>query len=183
MIARLTRLLFGGLILASSAQSQQLSPTPPMGWSSWYALHTNISDAAVREAADALVSSGLRDKGYVYVNLDDGWEGARDASGHIQAGAKFPDMKALAAYLHSRGLRFGIYSSPAKRTPAGFTGSFGHESQDAAVYASWGVDYLKYDWGYASADYASNDVQGTLQKMRRALDATGRSIVFSVSAL
>ena len=153
-----------------------------MGWNSWYALHTNVSDTAIREAADALVASGLRDKGYVYVNLDDGWEGGRDASGNIQAGPKFPNMKALADYLHSKGLKFGIYSSPAKRTPAGFTGSFGHESQDAAVYASWGVDFLKYDWGYASADYPTNDVQGTIQTMRKALDATGRSIVFSISA-
>lgn len=170
--------------MASANQShcQQFALTPPVGWNSWYAFHTDISDTTIRRAADALVSSGLRDRGYTYVNLDDGWEGGRDASGNIQASSRFPDMKALGTYLHDRGLKFGIYSSPAKRTPGGFTGSFGHESQDAAVFASWGVDYLKYDWGYASTDYPSNDVQGTFAKMRTALDATKRSVVFSISA-
>lgn len=176
--------MLGVLLVALSSQgfSQELAATPPMGWNSWYAFHTEISDEAIRRAADALVSSGLRDRGYTYVNLDDGWEGGRDTSGNIEAGPKFPDMKALGVYLHQRGLKFGIYSSPAKLTPGGFTGSFGHEAQDAAVYAAWGVDYLKYDWGYASKDYPTNDVQGTFGNMRKALDATGRRMVFSISA-
>jgi len=184
MSNRVTHLLLCGLLLAApnKSRSQQLAPTPPLGWNSWYAYHTDISDALIRKTADALISSGLRDRGYIYVNLDDGWEGVRDVSGNIEAGSKFPDMKALAKYLHDRGLKLGIYSSPAKRTPGGFTGSFGHELQDAAVFASWGVDYLKYDWGYASADYPSNDVQGTFEHMQKALDATGRTIVFSISA-
>jgi alpha-galactosidase len=92
-----------------------------------------------------MVSSGLRDAGYVYVNIDDGWQGERGADGVLRPNAKFPDMKALADYVHARGLKLGIYSSPGPKTCAGFTGSYGHVAQDARTFAGWGVDYLKYD--------------------------------------
>ena len=104
-----------------------------------------MTDADVRAAVDALVSSGMRDAGYTYVNVDDTWQGQRDAQGQIHSNDRFPDMKALADYVHSKGLKFGIYSSPGPKTCAGFEGSYGHEDQDAQTYAAWGVDFLKYD--------------------------------------
>jgi alpha-galactosidase len=116
-----------------------------MGWNSWNHFGRDVSDADVRAAADALVSSGMKDAGYVYVNIDEGWQGTRDAEGNIRANSKFPDMKALAGYVHARGLKLGIYSSPGTRTCANFEGSYGHEEQDARTYADWGIDYLKYD--------------------------------------
>src|ERR1700757_3361883 len=122
-----------------------IAATPPMGWNSWNHFAGKVTDADVRAAADALVSSGMRDAGYIYVNIDDTWEGQRNAQGEIQTNSKFPDMKALADYVHSKGLKFGIYSSPGPKTCAGYEGSYGHEQQDANTYASWGVDFLKYD--------------------------------------
>jgi alpha-galactosidase len=119
--------------------------TPPMGWNSWNHFAAKIDDATVRAQADAMVSSGMRDAGYRYINIDDAWEGRRDARGVIHPNAKFPDMKALADYVHSKGLKLGIYSSPGPKTCAGYEGSQGHEAQDAQTYAAWGVDYLKYD--------------------------------------
>ena len=112
-----------------------------------------IDDKIVREMADAMVSSGMRDAGYIYLNIDDTWEGDRDANGVIQTNNKFPDMKALADYVHSKGLKFGIYSAPGPYTCAGYEGSYAHEAQDAKTYAAWGVDYLKYDWCSASNLY------------------------------
>src|SRR5690242_1786853 len=100
----------------------QSATTPPMGWNSWNHFGRDVSDADVRAAADALVSSGMKDAGYVYVNIDDGWQGTRDAEGNIRSNSKFPDMKALAAYVHARGLKLGIYSSPGPRTCANFEG-------------------------------------------------------------
>ncbi len=99
----------------------------------------------MRAAADAMVSSGLIDHGWTYVNIDDCWQGERDADGNIQGNAKFPDLKALGDYIHGKGLKFGIYSSPGPKTCAGFAGSYQHEDQDARAYAGWGVDYVKYD--------------------------------------
>lgn len=131
--------VFQGVALA------QYALTPPMGWNSWNHFGRDVTDADVRAAADALVSSGMKDAGYIYVNIDDGWQGTRDADGNIRSNSKFPDMKALADYVHSRGLKLGIYSSPGPRTCANFEGSYGHEEQDARIYAAWGVDYLKYD--------------------------------------
>ncbi len=116
-----------------------------MGWNSWNHFGGKVNDADVRAAADAMVSTGMRDAGYIYVNIDDGWEGQRDAQGNIHANSKFPDMKALADYVHSRGLKLGIYSSPGPKTCEGNEGSYGHEQQDAITFAAWGVDYLKYD--------------------------------------
>ena len=119
--------------------------TPPQGWNSWNHFARNVSAQNVRDAADAMVKSGLIDHGWTYINVDDCWQGERDADGNIHGNAKFPDMKALADYVHARGLKFGIYSSPGPKTCAGFAGSYGHEDQDARTDADWGVDYVKYD--------------------------------------
>ncbi|WP_298331579.1 glycoside hydrolase family 27 protein [Asticcacaulis sp.] len=158
-----------------------LAPTPPMGWNSWNRFNTDIDDKTVREIADALVSSGLKDAGYVYVNIDDGWQGKRDTNGVLQPNAKFPDMKALADYVHSRGLKIGIYSSQGPKTCGGYEGSYGHVEQDARTFADWGIDYLKYDLCSGEAFYHTREtVYATYQQMGEALAATGRDIVFSL---
>jgi alpha-galactosidase len=157
-----------------------LAPTPPMGWNSWNHFATKVDDATIRAAADALVSSGMKDAGYIYVNIDDSWEGDRDGAGNITTNKKFPDMTALAAYVHSKGLKLGIYSSPGPKTCGGWEGSYGHEQQDAKTYASWGIDYLKYDWCSAGAIYKDSDLRPVYQKMGDALQATGHPIVYSL---
>src|SRR5579864_1379131 len=108
----------------------KLAATPPMGWNSWNHFAGKVTDADVRSAADAMVASGMRDAHYVYINVDDSWEGERDAQGNIHPNSRFPDMKALADYVHSKGLKFGIYSSPGPKTCAGYEGSYGHEQQE-----------------------------------------------------
>jgi alpha-galactosidase len=118
---------------------------PPMGWNSWNHFAEHVTDADVRSAADQMVSTGMRDAGYVYVNVDDTWQGKRDAQGVLHTNERFPDMKALGDYIHSKGLKFGIYSSPGAKTCGGYAGSLDHEAQDAKMYAAWGVDFLKYD--------------------------------------
>ncbi|MDR5728221.1 MAG: glycoside hydrolase family 27 protein [Terriglobia bacterium] len=145
-------LVIAGLTGMMHAQSQRtitpgeaLAATPPMGWSTWNHFHHDISDALVRAQADAMVSSGMRDAGYVYVNIDGGWEGERDANGVLHPNSNFPDMKALGDYIHSKGLKFGMYTGPGPKTCGGAPASYGHEAQDAKMFASWGVDYLKYD--------------------------------------
>jgi alpha-galactosidase len=160
--------------------SNGLAKTPPMGWNSWNLFAGRIDDKTVRTMADAMVSSGMRDAGYVYVNIDDTWEGVRDAQGNLQSNHKFPDMKALAAYVHSKGLKLGIYSSPGPRTCAGYPASYGHEEQDAKTFAAWGIDYLKYDWCSARNIYKNEQLQPVYQKMGDALGATGRPIVYSL---
>jgi alpha-galactosidase len=157
-----------------------LAKTPPMGWNSWNLFAGKIDDKTVRTMADAMVSSGMRDAGYIYVNIDDTWEGIRDAQGNLQPNYKFPDMKALSAYVHSMGLKLGIYSSPGPRTCAGYPASYGHEQQDANIFASWGIDYLKYDWCSAGSIYKNESLQPIYQKMGEALHATGRPIVYSL---
>ncbi len=157
-----------------------LARTPPMGWNSWNKFKGQVDDAAVRGIADAMVSSGMKDAGYIYVNIDDTWEGERDERGNIQSNKKFPDMKALADYVHSKGLKIGIYSSPGPNTCAGYEGSYGHEEQDARTFATWGIDYLKYDWCGARTLYADDQMQAIYQKMGDALRATRRSIVYSL---
>src|SRR6201991_5054938 len=126
--------------------SNGLAVTPPMGWNSWNHFAGRITAADVRAMADVMVTNGMRDAGYVYVNVDDTWEGDRNAAGDIETNDKFGDMKALADYVHSRGLKLGIYSSPGAKTCAGYAGSHGHEEQDARQFAGWGIDYLKYDY-------------------------------------
>ena len=172
------------------AQSDAVALTPPMGWNSWNHFAWNVTEADVRAAADAMVASGMRDAGYVYVNIDDTWEGQRDAQGNIQSNSRFPDMKGLADYVHSKGLKLGIYSSPGPKTCAGFEGSYGHEEQDAETYAKWGIDYLKYDMcSYLGMmkKQAPNDeqkqwqmMQQAYEKMHQALLKTHRPIVFSL---
>lgn len=157
-----------------------LAKTPPMGWNSWNLFAGKVNEQLVKEIADAMVSSGMRDAGYIYVNIDDTWEGTRDAQGNLRPNHKFPDMKGLADYLHARGLKLGIYSSPGPRTCAGYPGSYAHEAQDAKTFASWGVDYLKYDWCSAGNIYKDSQLQPVYQKMGAALQATGRPIVFSL---
>lgn len=158
-----------------------LALRPPMGWSSWNKFGKGIDDKTVREIADALVSSGLRDAGYTYVNIDDGWQGERDAKGVLQPNSKFPDMKALASYVHARGLKLGIYTSPGPKSCAGFEGSYGHVEQDAKTFAAWGIDYLKYDLCSGEAFYHTAEaVYGVYQQMGEALAATKRPIVYSL---
>jgi alpha-galactosidase len=157
-----------------------LAKTPPMGWNSWNKFASKVDDAAVRAAVDAIVSTGMKKAGYIYVNIDDTWEAGRDAQGNIQTNKKFPDMKALADYVHGKGLKLGIYSSPGPNTCAGYEGSYGHEAQDAKTYASWGIDYLKYDWCGARTIYKDDDMQAVYQKMGDALEASGRPIVYSL---
>lgn len=157
-----------------------LARTPPMGWNSWNLFARRVDDKTVRTIADAMVTSGMRDAGYVYVNIDDTWEGSRDEKGNIRSNEKFPDMKALADYVHSKGLKIGLYSSPGPKTCAGFEGSYGHEEQDAKTYAAWGFDYLKYDWCSASRAFKPEQQRAVYQKMGEALRATGRPIVYSL---
>jgi len=192
------RLIFAIIALSSAAmfasqnrvsiQAPKIAPTPPMGWNSWNHFAAKIDDATVRAQADAMVSSGMRDAGYKYINIDDTWEGHRDAQGVIHSNEKFPDMKALADYVHGKGLKLGIYSSPGPKTCAGFEGSYQHEEQDAKTYADWGVDYLKYDLcSFADLMKKAPSPAGAHQmmldaytKMRDALVKTGRDIVFSL---
>jgi alpha-galactosidase len=178
-------------------QAPQLAPlqvvaqTPPMGWNSWNYFAGKVTDKNIRDSADLIVSSGMRDAGYVYVNIDDTWEGERDASGVLHTNAKFPDMKALADYVHSKGLKIGIYSGPGTKTCGGYAASLGHEEQDAKMYAEWGIDYLKYDLCSFIPDVlekqAPNDKAEQMRimiaaydKMGKALKATGRPIVYSL---
>jgi alpha-galactosidase len=157
-----------------------LAKTPPMGWNSWNKFRALVDDASVRGMADAMASNGMKAAGYVYINIDDTWEAGRDANGNIQANHKFPDMKGLADYVHSKGLKLGIYSSPGPFTCAGYIGSYGHEAQDAKTWASWGIDYLKYDWCAARNLYTDEEMQAVYQKMGDALLTSGRPIVYSL---
>jgi len=164
----------------SKVPSNNLALTPPMGWNSWNHFADKVNDSIVRSAADALVSSGLAAAGYSFINIDDCWEGYRDSEGNIVPNKKFPDMKALADYVHSKGLKLGIYSSPGPFTCGGYLGSYGHEEQDAKTYASWGIDYLKHDWCSASRLYSNDELQAAYQKMGLALVKSGRPIVYSL---
>jgi alpha-galactosidase len=172
----------------------ELAATPPMGWNSWNHFAAHVTEGDVRAAADQMVSTGMRDAGYVYVNVDDTWEGTRDAQGVLHTNEKFPDMKALGDYIHSKGLKFGIYSSPGAQTCGRYAGSLGHEEQDARMYASWGVDFLKYDLcsfqeqiQKAKAEHPDDQTEAgnkamiaAYRKMGGALKATGRPIVYSL---
>jgi alpha-galactosidase len=159
-----------------------LARTPPMGWNSWNKFAGKVTAADVRGMAEAIVATGMDKLGYVYVNIDDTWEAGRDAQGNITTNRKFPDMKALADYVHSKGLKIGIYSSPGSTTCAGYEGSFGHEVQDAKMFAAWGIDYLKYDLCGARTVYTSTEAnhRGLYQKMGEALQQSGRPIVYSL---
>jgi len=178
-IARLVSL---AILLIPGTISAQLAKTPPMGWNSWNFFRDTIDDAIVRQVAQSLVSSGLAAKGYVYLNIDDSWAATvRDAAGNIQSDpSRFPDMAGLAAYVHSLGLKIGIYSSPGPATCAGRMGSYQHEAQDAQTFAAWGIDYLKYDWCSATHVYKPSEQPAAYKLMGDALAATGRPIVYSI---
>ena len=160
------------------AQEDTLAATPPMGWNSWNKFGCNVSEDLVRQMADAMVSSGMKDAGFQYVIIDDCWQTGRDKDGNIIADSqKFPSgIRALADYVHGKGLKFGIYSDAGTKTCAGRPGGRGYEFQDARQYAAWGVDYLKYDW----CSTTTQDAPSTYALMRAALDASGRPIVFSL---
>lgn len=164
------------------AAEAKLAQTPPMGWNDWYQYKCKVSDAVIRAQADAMVSSGMKAIGYTYVNIDDCWQGQRDAQGFIHPNSNFPDMKALGDYIHSKGLRFGIYTSPGPKTCADYEGSYGHEEQDARTYAAWGVDFLKNDGCSAPDVYGPGEMKGAYKKMHDAILRTGRPMVYCLSA-
>ena len=157
---------------------EQLARTPPMGWNSWNKFGCNVSDQMIREMADAMVSTGMQSAGYEYVNVDDCWQVSRDADGTIVADpSRFPSgMKALADYVHSKGLKFGLYTDAGRLTCQKRPGSLDHEVQDAKTYAQWGVDYIKVDWCHAEG----LDPEVQYAKFRDALAQSGRAIVFSI---
>ena len=163
---------------ANSPNSGQLAMTPQMGWNSWNKFQGRVSEQLIRETADAMATNGMKAAGYQYVNIDDLWQGERDADGNITADkTRFPSgIKALAGYVHSKGLKLGIYSDAGTKTCGGRPGSENHELQDAKTYASWDVDYLKYDWCNVQGLKAPE----AYKKMSDALRATGRPILFSL---
>lgn len=156
----------------------ELAKTPPMGWNSWNKFACDVNEDLIKQVADAMVTSGMKDAGYVYINIDDCWHGKRDSLGFIHPDPqRFPSgMKALADYIHSKGLKIGIYSDAGSQTCGGRPGSRGHEYQDALTYAKWGIDYLKYDW----CNTEGLNAEGAYATMRDALFAAGRPIVFSL---
>jgi alpha-galactosidase len=186
MAHSLVRILFLSVLVGFPVFTHAQSPTnvdalaltPPMGWNSWNKFGCNVDESLIRQTADAIVSSGMKDAGYQYVVIDDCWQVSRDRSGNILADPqRFPSgIKALADYVHSRGLKFGIYSDTGTKTCAGRPGSRGHEYQDALQYAAWGVDYLKFDW----CNVGTQDGPSSYKTMREALDSAGRPIVFSI---
>lgn len=177
MLRILTILFF----FSASLQAQKfenLLQTPPMGWNSWNTFACDINEEVIREAADYMVSSGMKAAGYEYINIDDCWHGERDEQGFIHEDKeKFPSgMKALADYVHSKGLKLGIYSDAGTETCGGKPGSRGYEYQDALMYAKWGVDYLKYDW----CNTENINAKGAYTTISKALYKTGRPIVLSI---
>jgi alpha-galactosidase len=173
----------------------KLALTPPMGWNSWYCFFAGVTDEMMRAAADAMVSTGMINHGYTYVNIDDGWmvkPGSkdpvlggepRDAAGMINTNRNFPDMKALTDYIHSKGLKAGLYTSPGPLTCAGYAGSYQHEEQDARRFAEWGFDFLKYDWcsyGRIAKDRSRKELMKPYLVMKAALDKQGRDFIYNL---
>lgn len=165
-------------LLLAQSDLATLAPTPPMGWNSWNKFGCDVSEQLLRETADAMVSSGMKAAGYQYVNIDDCWQVSRDAQGTIVADPKrFPaGIKALADYVHSKGLKLGVYTDAGRLTCQKRPGSYQHELQDARTYAQWGVDYVKVDWCHAEG----LDPEIQYAKFRDALAHSGRPIVFSI---
>jgi alpha-galactosidase len=174
----LVALVVCSLLPLQAQKFKTLAQTPPMGWNSWNKFACDVSEVLIRETADAMVSSGMKDAGYEYVIIDDCWQVGRDSLGFIQPDPKrFPSgIKALADYVHSKGLKFGIYSCAGDKTCGGRPAGRGHEYQDALMYAKWGVDYLKYDW----CNTDKLNAEGSYTTMRDALYEAGRPIVFSL---
>lgn len=170
----------GSSAQVKSAEGTILAPVPPMGWMTWNYFADKINEKDIREMADAMVSSGMKDAGYNYIIIDDGWQGGRDNKNNIIPDPqKFPSgIKTLADYVHSKGLKLGIYSDAAPLTCAGFTASLGFEEQDARTFASWGIDYLKYD--YCNAPEDAETAKQRYKTMGDALRKTGRDIVFGI---
>lgn len=165
--------------LSFAQKFENLAPRPPMGWNSWNTFEVKINETLFKETVDLIVSTGMKDAGYNYVVVDDGWEAKeRDENGNLVPDPlKFPSgMKALADYVHSKGLKFGIHNCAGKTTCNGFPGGRGHEFQDARLYASWGVDFLKYDW----CDHGTADAREIYSTMRDALFAAKRPVLFSL---
>jgi alpha-galactosidase len=162
---------------------ETLALTPPMGWNHWYAHYDRVTDAMMREAATALIKSGMADVGYQYINIDDCWMNSekhkdplrmgplRDSNGQLIPNKYFPDMKGLTAFIHRLGLKAGIYISPGPTTCAGFAGSYQHEAEDARQFADWGFDFLKYDW--CSYDQVVHKVR-TLENLQKPYILMGR---------
>jgi alpha-galactosidase len=178
-------MLFSGVVLFNThipqayAAISGLAPTPPMGWNSWNKFGCNVSESIIKQEADAMVNNGMKAAGYQYINIDDCWEShSRDSSGNLVADpSKFPDgIKALADYVHGKGLKLGIYNDAGTATCAGYPGFEGHEQQDANTYASWGIDYIKVDW----CNTTGLDPQTQYTKISNALQSTGHSIVMSL---
>jgi alpha-galactosidase len=172
-------LLICGVSTLVAQKYEGLALTPPMGWNSWNTFAVNISEDLIKQTVDLIVSSGMKNAGYEYIVIDDGWEASeRDNLGNLVADPKkFPSgMKALGAYIHSKGLKLGIHNCAGTKTCAGYPGGRGHEFQDARSYASWGVDFLKYDW----CSHGTANSEETYKTMRDALHTTGRPIVFSI---
>jgi alpha-galactosidase len=172
-----------------------LALTPPMGWSTWYVSYTDISDTMVRTQADAMVNSGLASHGYSYINIDDGWNinpnskdpringKVRDEKGNLRSNQNFPDMRGMCDYVHSRGLKIGMYISPGKYTCAGYAGSLGHEEQDAKQFAEWGFDFLKYDWcsyDNEAKDHSVPELRKPYDLMREAILKQDRDFVYNL---
>lgn len=162
----------------STSVSAGLALTPPMGWNTWNKFGCNVSDELVRGMADAMVKSGMKDAGYQYIVIDDCWQKSRDSNANIVVDPHFPHgIKPVADYVHSLGLKFGIYSDAGAKTCQKRPGGLGHEYQDAIMYASWGVDYLKYDWCNTLDDQSA---KASYANIRAALDASDRPIVLSI---
>lgn len=163
--------------------SNKLALTPPMGWNSWNVWGLDVSDQNIRRAADSLITSGLADHGFAFINIDDAWEGKRNAKGEIEPNEKFPNMVALSEYVHGKGLKMGIYSSPGPKTCGMYEGSYRHEKQDAQTYAKWGVDLLKYDWcsyGGVAKGSSREELMKPYILMGKALRSTSRDVVYSL---
>lgn len=174
----------GADTLIFDIQVGAIALTPAMGWNSWNVFGLRVTDKDIRDAADMIVSTGLINHGWSYINIDDGWEAAeRLPNGEIAANDKFPDMVALSDYIHSKGLKFGIYSSPGPKTCGGYLGSYQHEEQDIKTYEKWGVDYLKYDlcsYLWKTKGVTKKAIQEPYILMNKYIQAANRDIIYSL---
>jgi len=183
LIAPLANAPYQSAAAADSARSlaTTLALTPPMGWNHYNTFGNSVDETMLHAIADAMVTHGMVAAGYVQFNIDDSWQGSRDGSGNIQANSNYPSgIKALADYVHSKGMKFGIYTTPTATSCGGHTGSLGHEQQDVNSFASWGVDYIKLDW--CCADYSQSGSTAIANLWLNAITNSGRPMVLSVNA-